>query len=67
MPPESGKDDKDEAQKDEAAKEKQDDAEKSGGEEKSQEKTEEAASKSDAKVRLITRSHSEHEDCYISW
>ncbi|KAG7224627.1 hypothetical protein INR49_011380 [Caranx melampygus] len=49
VPPESGKDDKDEAQKDEAAKEKQDDAEKSGGEEKSQEKTEEAASKSDAK------------------
>lgn len=57
VPPESGKDDKDEegkeeAEKDEAAKEKQDDAEKSAGEEKNQEKTEEeAGSKAEAKVR----------------
>ncbi|XP_040006269.1 hypoxia up-regulated protein 1 isoform X2 [Xiphias gladius] len=49
VPPESGKDDKDEAQKDEAAREKQDDSQKSAGEEKSQEKTEEADSKTDAK------------------
>uniref|UniRef100_A0A8C4GH15 Hypoxia up-regulated protein 1 n=1 Tax=Dicentrarchus labrax TaxID=13489 RepID=A0A8C4GH15_DICLA len=47
VPPESGKDGKDEdgkeeAQKDEAAKEKQEDSEKSAGEEKSQDKTEEA-------------------------
>ncbi|XP_051257465.1 hypoxia up-regulated protein 1 [Dicentrarchus labrax] len=54
VPPESGKDGKDEdgkeeAQKDEAAKEKQEDSEKSAGEEKSQDKTEEAGSKTDAK------------------
>lgn len=58
MPPESGKDGKDEdskeeAQKDEAAKEKQDDSEKSAGEEKSQEETEEAGSKTDTKVRSV--------------
>lgn len=51
VPPESAKDDKDEAQKDETAKEKQDESEKSANEEKSQEKTEEADSKTDAKVR----------------
>ncbi|KAM9348297.1 hypoxia up-regulated protein 1 [Symphorus nematophorus] len=54
VPPESGKDSKDEegkeeAPKDEADKEKQDDSEKSAGEEKSQEKPEEAGSKTDAK------------------
>ncbi|XP_042354699.1 hypoxia up-regulated protein 1 [Plectropomus leopardus] len=59
VPPESGKDGKDEdgkdeegkdeAKKDEAAKEKQDDSEKSAGEEKSQEKAEEAGSKTEAK------------------
>ncbi|XP_030010386.1 hypoxia up-regulated protein 1 [Sphaeramia orbicularis] len=54
VPPESGKDDKDqdgkgEAQKDEADKEKQDGSEKSEGAEKSQEKTEDAGSKTDAK------------------
>ncbi|XP_022601516.1 hypoxia up-regulated protein 1 [Seriola dumerili] len=49
VPPESGKDDKDEAQKDEAAKEKQDNSEKSASEEKNQEKTEESGSKTDAK------------------
>uniref|UniRef100_A0A8C4DNI3 Hypoxia up-regulated protein 1 n=1 Tax=Dicentrarchus labrax TaxID=13489 RepID=A0A8C4DNI3_DICLA len=58
VPPESGKDGKDEdgkeeAQKDEAAKEKQEDSEKSAGEEKSQDKTEEAGSKTDAKVRPV--------------
>ncbi|XP_029303366.1 LOW QUALITY PROTEIN: hypoxia up-regulated protein 1 [Cottoperca gobio] len=52
VPPESGKDGKDEdgkdeAQKDEPAEEKQDDSEKSEAEEKSQEKTEEADSKTD--------------------
>uniref|UniRef100_A0A671VA91 Hypoxia up-regulated protein 1 n=1 Tax=Sparus aurata TaxID=8175 RepID=A0A671VA91_SPAAU len=58
VPPESGKDIKDEskdgkkeAQNDEAAKNKQGNSEKSAGEEKSQEKTEEADSKTDAKVR----------------
>lgn len=54
VPPESGKESKDEdgkeeAQKDEAAKEKQDNSEKGAGEEKSQEKTEEAGSKTDTK------------------
>nr|QQL94691.1 hypoxia up-regulated 1 [Lateolabrax maculatus] len=54
VPPESGKDgkdedSKDEAQQNEAAEEKQDDSEKSAGEDKSQEKTEEAGSKTDAK------------------
>uniref|UniRef100_A0A3Q1EFN5 Hypoxia up-regulated protein 1 n=1 Tax=Acanthochromis polyacanthus TaxID=80966 RepID=A0A3Q1EFN5_9TELE len=52
VPPESGKDNKnedgnDEAQKEEAPKEKQEDLEKSAGEEKSQEKTEEAGSKNE--------------------
>uniref|UniRef100_A0A4W6DEU1 Hypoxia up-regulated protein 1 n=1 Tax=Lates calcarifer TaxID=8187 RepID=A0A4W6DEU1_LATCA len=51
VPPESAKDDKDEAQKDETAKEKQDESEKSANEEKSQEKTEEADSKTDEKDR----------------
>uniref|UniRef100_UPI0037E93346 hypoxia up-regulated protein 1 isoform X2 n=1 Tax=Semicossyphus pulcher TaxID=241346 RepID=UPI0037E93346 len=66
VPPESGKegkdedskdedskdeDSKDEAPKDEATKEKQDDSEKSAGEEKSQEKTEEAGSKTDTKEK----------------
>uniref|UniRef100_A0A3Q1FYY0 Hypoxia up-regulated protein 1 n=1 Tax=Acanthochromis polyacanthus TaxID=80966 RepID=A0A3Q1FYY0_9TELE len=51
VPPESGKDNKnedgnDEAQKEEAPKEKQEDLEKSAGEEKSQEKTEEAVATS---------------------
>ncbi|XP_041656887.1 hypoxia up-regulated protein 1 [Cheilinus undulatus] len=54
VPPEAGKEGKDEdskedAQKDEAAKEKQDGSEKSAGEEKSQEKTEETDSKADMK------------------
>ncbi|XP_073335178.1 hypoxia up-regulated protein 1 [Pagrus major] len=56
VPPETGKDTKDEskdgkeeAQNDEAAKNKQGDSEKSAGEEKSQEKTEEEDSKTDAK------------------
>ncbi|KAM6983533.1 hypoxia up-regulated protein 1 [Tautogolabrus adspersus] len=54
VPPESGKegkdeDSKDEAQKDEAAKEKQDDSEKGAGEEKNEEKTEEEGSKTDTK------------------
>ncbi|KAF7656509.1 hypothetical protein LDENG_00040020 [Lucifuga dentata] len=54
VPPESGKDSKeengkDEAQKEEAAKEKQNDSEKSPGEEQSQEKTEEAGSNASAK------------------
>ncbi|XP_019941425.1 hypoxia up-regulated protein 1 [Paralichthys olivaceus] len=50
VPPESGKDEKDEVQKDEAAKEKPDDSEKSKNtEEKSQEQTEEEGSKTDAK------------------
>lgn len=55
VPPESGKegkeeDKKDEAPKDEAPKETQEDSEKSGGEEKSQEKTEETGSNTEAKV-----------------
>ncbi|XP_037605415.1 hypoxia up-regulated protein 1 isoform X2 [Sebastes umbrosus] len=54
VPPESGKDGKDEdgkdeAPKEEAAKEKPDDSDKPEGEEKSEEKTEEAGSKTDAK------------------
>lgn len=54
VPPESGKDGKDEegkgeAKTDEAAKDKQEDSEKSAGEEKSQEKTDDAGSKTDAK------------------
>lgn len=58
MPPESGKDGKDEegkgeAKTDEAAKDKQEDSEKSAGEEKSQEKTEEAGSKTDAKEEKV--------------
>lgn len=50
MPPESGKDDKTETHKDEAAKESQDGAEKGAGEERPQE-TEEAGTQTDAKVR----------------
>lgn len=55
VPPESGKegkeeDGKEEAPKEEAAKETQEDSEKSAGQEKSQEKTEEAGSKTDTKV-----------------
>nr|XP_020476269.1 hypoxia up-regulated protein 1 [Monopterus albus] len=49
VPPDSGKDEKDESQKDEVPKENPDDSEKSAGEEKGQEKTEEAGSKTDAK------------------
>lgn len=54
VPPESGKDGKDEdgkteAQKDEPAKEKQEDSEKSDGQDKSQERTEETGSNTDAK------------------
>lgn len=64
MPPESGKDGKDEdgkdeAPKEEAAKEKPDDSDKPEGEEKSEEKTEEAGSKTDAKVRSVTHHLSE--------
>uniref|UniRef100_A0A8D3DHV2 Hypoxia up-regulated protein 1 n=1 Tax=Scophthalmus maximus TaxID=52904 RepID=A0A8D3DHV2_SCOMX len=52
VPPESGKDDKDEVQKEEAAEEKPDDSEKSEKtEEKGQEQTEEAGSKTDTKEK----------------
>uniref|UniRef100_A0A665U3Q1 Hypoxia up-regulated protein 1 n=1 Tax=Echeneis naucrates TaxID=173247 RepID=A0A665U3Q1_ECHNA len=49
VPPESGKEEKDEDQKEEGLKEKPNDSEKSLGEEKSQEKKEEAGSKTNAK------------------
>lgn len=55
VPLESGKDDKDEAPKEEAAKEKQDESEDGEKtEEKGQEQTEEAGSKTDTKVRSDT-------------
>lgn len=51
-PPESGKDNKDEGQKDEAAKETQSDSEKSPEDEKLQEKKEETDEKKEPTVRM---------------
>lgn len=60
IPPESGKEGKNEAQKDQSTNESKDDSEKSTNEERSQEKTEESGNKADPMVGSATCSV-----CYV--